>query len=307
MRKGMLLWMLAFVAHPVLAEGLTSETVYGGGGLPLHVISAGRPGQPEILFIHGFSLSSSSWLQQFESLAEDYRIAAFDLRGHGNSAHPWNADDYADSALWADDVAAVIAGTGLTKPWIVAWSYGGHVALDYVRKHGTANLSGVVLVGSTAGMLPFPPPDSDTMERFARMTRLSMSANAGDRFLAAQEFVTGMVVQPLDEHVVQREVAAAVLLSPRVRGVIVQRSLDNADLKSKLELPVLFMVGSQDRAASLEGIQGLIPQLPQAAVSYYEDTGHMPFIERQARFDAEVKRLVAEGLESFQVPQSRNQ
>ena len=303
MRKSMLVWMLALAGHSVWADGLVIERVAGGGGLPLHVISAGQPGQSEILFVHGFSLSSSSWIQQFESLGEDHRIVAFDLRGHGNSAHPWQANAYAESELWADDVAAVIAATGLRNPWIVAWSYGGHVALDYVRKYGTDDIAGVMLVGSTAGMLPFPEPDADTMDRFARMTRLAMSADAGDRYLAAQEFVTGMVVQPLEERIVQREVAAALLLTPRVRAVITQRSLDNADLKAKLHLPVLFVVGSQDRAASLEGIQALVQQLPQAAVSYYEDTGHMPFIERQSRFDAEVKRVIATGLDSFQSAQ----
>jgi len=293
---------LLVCAQPLAAAEIKSETVAGGAGLPLQVISAGEPGQPEILLIHGFSLSSSSWTQQFESLGDDYRIVAFDLRGHGNSAQPWEAAGYADTELWADDVAAVIAATGLKKPTVVAWSYGGHVTLDYIRKYGTAKLAGVLLSGSTAGMLPFPAPDPETAKRFMRQRQLSLSANSGDRFDAAHSFVTGMAVEPLDHDIIHREVAAAVLLTPRVRTAMQGRSLDNADLKGKLTLPVLFVVGSQDRSATYESIVELMPELPNAAVSYYEDTGHMPFIERQARFDAEVRRFVASGLESFRAP-----
>jgi pimeloyl-ACP methyl ester carboxylesterase len=300
--NNVLVFCLLLVAAPLSAAEIKSETVAGGAGLPLQVISAGDPDQPEILFIHGFSLSSSSWTQQFEALADDYRLVAFDLRGHGNSAHPWEASGYGDSELWADDVAAVIAATGLQRPTVVAWSYGGHVTLDYIRKYGTDRLAGLLLSGSTAGMLPFPPPDPETAQRFKRQTELSLSANSGDRFEAAHSFVTGMAVQPLDHDIIHREVAAAVLLTPRVRRAMLGRSLDNADLKRALKLPVLFVVGSQDRSATFADIQNLISELPQAAVSFYEDTGHMPFIEREARFNDEVERFVASGLTSFLAP-----
>ncbi|MEE4184788.1 MAG: alpha/beta hydrolase [Gammaproteobacteria bacterium] len=301
MKKCFVLWLLV-CAQPLSAAEIESETVVGGAGLPLQVISAGDPGKPEILFIHGFSLSSSSWTQQFEALADDYRLVAFDLRGHGNSAQPWEASGYADTELWADDVAAVIAATGLKRPTVVAWSYGGHVTLDYIRKYGTAKLAGLLLSGSSAGMLPFPPPDPETAKRFKRQTQLSLSANSGDRFEAAHSFVTGMVVQPLSHDIIHREVAAAVLLTPRVRIAMQGRSLDNADLKAKLTLPVLFVVGSQDRSATFESITALAPELPDAAVSFYDETGHMPFIEREARFNDEVKRFVASGLASFKSP-----
>ena len=100
------------------------RVIEGAGGLPLQIAEAGDSSTPGVLFIHGATMSSSSWLQQLESpmLQENYHLVAFDLRGHGNSAKPWDAQSYSDSRIWADDVAAVIEATRLDRPVIVAWS-----------------------------------------------------------------------------------------------------------------------------------------------------------------------------------------
>jgi non-heme chloroperoxidase len=76
---------------PVEAPGRTTATgtmtvhaVPGGGGLRLHVRERGRADGPPILFIHAWSQNHLCWGSQYESpLADEFRIVAFDLRGHG--------------------------------------------------------------------------------------------------------------------------------------------------------------------------------------------------------------------------------
>ena len=55
-----------------------------------------RPDGQAVVFVHGNSLSSESFRDQFESeLAEKYRLIAFDLPGHGQSSPARNpANDY---------------------------------------------------------------------------------------------------------------------------------------------------------------------------------------------------------------------
>ena len=113
------------------------HTVKGGGGLRLHVREWGKPDGPPILFIHGWSQNHLCWAKQYESaLADEFRLVAYDLRGHGMSEAPLEPEHYTDGKLWADDVAAIIDQLRLDRPVLVGWSYGAFVICDYVRTHG---------------------------------------------------------------------------------------------------------------------------------------------------------------------------
>ncbi len=271
------------------ASQIRYSTVAGAGGVPLQVAEAGPESAAGILLIHGATLSGSSWLQQLNStLAETYHLVAFDLRGHGDSGKPWDPDAYSDSKLWADDVAAVIAATGLQRPLIVAWSFGGHVTMDYIRHYSGTGVAGIVFVGSTGGMRPFPPPDAATAAEFARVGQLSMSPNAGDRLEAASAFVDGLHAQPIPDDIRDREIASVLAVTPRIRRAMQGRSLDNSDLIDKLTMPVLFISGDAERAAPESLLTDLAPELPDAAIVIYEDTGHMPFIEQTERFNRDI-------------------
>ena len=124
---------------------MKSHKVTGGGGVQLHVVEAGNPAGRPILFIHGFSQCWLAWSRQMNSdLADNYRLVAMDLRGHGLSDKP--RDGYADSRLWAEDVNAVIQALDLYQPVLCGWSYGPLVILDYLRHHGEDGIGGVSLV-----------------------------------------------------------------------------------------------------------------------------------------------------------------
>ena len=70
------------------------------------------------------------------------------------SERPVDPDRYVDGRLWADDVAAVIEQTGLDRPVVVAWSYGGLVLTDYIRAYGEQAIAGIDLVGAAVLMKP---------------------------------------------------------------------------------------------------------------------------------------------------------
>ena len=86
----------------------TVHAVRGGGGLRLHVREWGRADGRPILFLHGWSQSHLCWAKQYQSaLAEEFRLVACDLRGHGMSEAPPGPGHYTDGRLWADDLAAI--------------------------------------------------------------------------------------------------------------------------------------------------------------------------------------------------------
>ncbi|HVP54596.1 MAG TPA: alpha/beta hydrolase, partial [Candidatus Eisenbacteria bacterium] len=80
---------------------MQSHMIPGGGGTQLHVVETGYPQGRPILYIHGFSQCWLTWSRQLNSdLAQDFRLVAMDLRGHGLSDKPQQG--YDDTKLWAD-------------------------------------------------------------------------------------------------------------------------------------------------------------------------------------------------------------
>ena len=80
------------VAQPGTEQELTvwmkTHTVRGGGGLGLHVREWGKVDGPPIVFLHGWSQNHLCWVKQHESaLADEFRLVACDLRGHGIANH----------------------------------------------------------------------------------------------------------------------------------------------------------------------------------------------------------------------------
>jgi pimeloyl-ACP methyl ester carboxylesterase len=139
--------------------------------------NGGDPKGPELVFIHGLGHSHLSWEKQYESsLAKDFRILTYDLRGHGDSGKPPEPEMYSEGKRWGDDLKVVISAAGLKKPTLVAWSLAGVVVLNYLHTHGGKDLSGVVFGGAIVGSKPeffssldlFPPLYSDDLGERSR-------------------------------------------------------------------------------------------------------------------------------------------
>src|SRR6266567_2842954 len=130
------------------ARAMQAIDVKAPDGLKIAACECGNPAGQEIIFIHGFSQSSLSWLRQLtnDKLSRDFRMVAYDLRGHGASDKPFGREKYAQDQQWADDLAAVIAAVGMKRPVLVGWSYAGRVISDYLRVHGPDRVAGINFV-----------------------------------------------------------------------------------------------------------------------------------------------------------------
>ena len=159
--------------------------------------SGGSADGPPILFIHGWSQNHLCWARQYESaLADEFRLVAYDLRGHGMSEAPLEPEHYTDGPLWADDVAAIIDQLRLDRPVLVGWSYGAFVICDYVRPHGQDGIAainfveGVVKLGEAAfGTLIGP----GFLDHFADATADDLPTN----IRAMRSFVKTCLAKPL--------------------------------------------------------------------------------------------------------------
>lgn len=263
-------------------------TVTSADGVRLAAHEAGNPAGPEILLIHGFNQSHLSWTKQLNDpkLLAEFRMVAFDLRGHGASDKPVDAAAYADDARWAADVAAVIAAAGLKRPVISGWSYAGRVITDYLRASGTGGIAGVNFVGAVLSS------DSAFMgpgrKHFGGMLNEDLATNIA----CTTDFArTCFERQPTVEEFATI-IAFNMVVPPQVRKLVLGRSLNADDVLAKIDVPVLLTYGAKDQLILPAMGEYGAKHIPDAKLSLYENIGHAPFHEDAARFNSELAAFV---------------
>ena len=130
--------------------------VRAADGTPLHAEVFGPPDGYPIVLTHGITCAIRVWAHQIADLTTDYRVIAFDHRGHGRSGVPGrhgyslkllasDLDCVLDAAL-APHERAVLAGHSMGGIAIAAWS-------AHHRDEVHRRVDAVALINTTTGDL----------------------------------------------------------------------------------------------------------------------------------------------------------
>ncbi|MFX1759316.1 alpha/beta fold hydrolase [Rhodococcus sp. R1101] len=251
---------------------------------------------PVLVLVHGWAQSSRCWGDRvLDALARDFRVVAVDLRGHGYSQA--SETGYADRALWAGDLAAVLAAESVSEAnpaVLLGWSYGGLVICDYLAEHGAGAVAGLVLVGAITSIgrgekggrvgasmrAAIPAAMSEDPEEAVRALGSFGNALTGPVEGGGLREGKGAVSQAL--------FGASLSTPPRVRAALFDRAVGNDDLLADLEVPVLLLHGDADSVVDVSAAHHAASLLRRVTTSIWEGVDHGPFVEDPDRFVAEV-------------------
>ena len=259
-------------------------TVVSPDGVTLAVQEAGDPDGPAIVFIHGLLGSRLNWQQQTSSPAlQGYRMITYDLRGHGLSGKPQDAEAYRDGRRYADDLATVIKASGARRPALVGWSLGGVVISNYLAAYGDAAISGAVYVDGVielSAALITPHPDV-----YAGLA----SADLPTHLDAIHTFLALCFhVQP-DAATFARLQSSAAMASWIMTRTTPSMTVHASAGLPRATVPLLAIYGAQDALVKVQPSLARASQLnPRVQALLYEDSGHAPFIEESARFNRDL-------------------
>ncbi|WP_439815411.1 alpha/beta fold hydrolase [Zavarzinia sp. CC-PAN008] len=131
-------------------------------GTDVHYLLWGDEGLPGLLLVHGNGAHARWWSFIAPLLTTQFRVAAMDLSGMGDSG--WRESYRMDT--WSDEMMAVCLDAGFPPhPTIVGHSFGGLIGILTGSRYGDA-LAGIVLVDS-----PISPPPPDVMEKLDEQSR----------------------------------------------------------------------------------------------------------------------------------------
>jgi len=91
------------------------------------IVGKGHP----LVLIHGFSLNTKMWDDQFEAFAKRFKVIRYDVRGFGKSALPTIGKEYSHTM----DLKALLNQLGIDYAYIIGLSMGGGIALNFTLEY----------------------------------------------------------------------------------------------------------------------------------------------------------------------------
>ena len=151
-------------------------------GARIHFLAWGEPGRRGLLFVHGGGANAHWWTHLAARFADDFRVVAVDLSGHGDSDHRAGYQ----LEQWTDEVVAVAGASGIDGlPVVIGHSLGGFVTIATAARHGDL-VDGVIVVDSPV-TTPSPESQSQSRDNFGRPRVYPDVETAVSRFRAVPE------------------------------------------------------------------------------------------------------------------------
>lgn len=252
--------------------------VVDGGGVPLAVVEAGHGGRP-LLAVHGFTGAKEDFTPFFDRwAAAGWHVAALDLRGHGESGKPGDADDYT-LARMAADVLDVLDALGWRSAVLLGHSLGGMVVQEVALTFDD-RVAGLILMDTVHGVFPGLTPE------LAELGLAVVRDGGVEGYLAATRD-TGVAPNEADQALRARDAGYADWCDAKVRaccaamflGIIpaLARRRDRlADLR-QIRCPTLVVVGEQD--VCVDDSRRMAETIRGAQLAIVPGGGHCPQFE----------------------------
>ncbi|WP_290653099.1 alpha/beta hydrolase [Aquisalimonas sp.] len=272
-------------------------TVGGANNVDLTVYESGNPEGQAIVFIHGFTGNYLVWDSQYSgALAEDFRLIAVDLRGHGASDKPLDPDQYIAAEIWAEDIDAVIRAKELDAPVLVGLSMAGSLIVNYLDLHGEDDIGGLVFVSAPTSQETSDGESVFFDEVFSYVGDMT-SQDPRVNITATRGFVHLWTADDLEHEPFTTAFGSAMMVPPAVRGALLQRERRDAeDAFANLEAPALVVHGTADQIVKPEASEDTAEIIPNAELHFYEGIGHLPQLEAPEEFNQDLEAFVRESV-----------
>lgn len=293
---------------PQLPPGRTVE-VRAVDGVRLHAQTFGPDDGYPIVLAHGITCAIEVWAHQIADLAGDYRVIAYDHRGHGRSETPRGRNRYSLNHLAADLDAVLDATLRPGERAVVAGhSMGGIAITSWAQRYPSrvqSCVGGLALINTSTGDLlrdvqlaQVPARLSTTRIRTAGTilktvgsTPVPKLADAANKRFVAQ-LAVGRDADPWVADFVYRLFATT---PPAGRGAWARVLVDNLGPKHislrNLTVPTLVIGSAQDRLLPINASRRIADSVPKLAAFVELHGGHCGILERPDEVNAHLRKL----------------
>ena len=222
-------------------------------GLRLHYLEWGDPAKPALILVHGISRHAHTFDHIAPDFVRDYRVIAYDMRGHGDSG--WSPEGAYLVEDHVKDLEGLVRQLGLRRLTLMGNSTGGRVVQVFAGLH--PDLVDRLIVEDVG-----PERPQDISDNFARQVR-----QEADGWASEDELVKQLVAQNRRTSESQLRTYAHFGTKPRADGRIVWKRDPNLvkgfvptelwQYVSRITSPTLYVIGGASRIVPADTQQKL--------------------------------------------------
>lgn len=241
--------------------------------MELHFVNQGSSKTP-IVLLHAFPVTYEMWQHQIDALSAKHEVYALDLPGFGASP---TLREEASIASYAHAVLALLDEQGVEKAVFGGCSMGGYIVFEIWRQ-APKRVAGMILCDTRADA------DTDATKEARQQSIENVRASGLD------QLAEGMIGKVFGETTLNTKtdlVASTkhIILENSPVGVIhalqamASRPDSTEDLPS-IKVPVLIIVGSEDKVTPMSAAKRMADELPSAEIVEIPNAGHLSPIEQ---------------------------
>jgi 3-oxoadipate enol-lactonase len=243
-----------------------------------------------VLLLCGIGAKRQGWYRQLPVLGRRFRCLALDYRDVGDSDLATGAYTIRDVA---EDVFALADELDIAQASLVGISMGGFIALEMTLAR-PAFVERLVLVVTSAGG-PTPVSTSPRIMRALMPGDVAVETGEGARRVCSLVAGPGFAErhpEAIDEFV---EIARhrPMRVDAYLRQLEACRAHDVSTRLAAIDVPTLVIHGDADPLVPLDNGRFLAEHIPGARLIVYEDVGHIPEVEVDERFNADLVEFLA--------------
>lgn len=287
-------------------------TVRAGDGTALHAEVFGPEDGYPIVLAHGITCAIRVWAYQIADLARDYRVIAYDHRGHGRSGMPTRRTNYGLNFLAADLDAVLEATLAPGERAVIAGHSMGGIAISswaerYPRRVAD-RADAVALINTTTGdllrqiqLMPVPAAFTNAKVRAAETLLRTFGAapvllRAADR--PSKRIVTMMAVGRDADPALADFIYELFVTTPAVsRGRWARGLVDSLGTQQYIDLqnltvPTLVIGSTKDRILPMTSARHIARMAPNLEQFVELPGGHCAILEYPDDVNRHLRGLV---------------
>ncbi|MBP1933283.1 alpha/beta fold hydrolase [Ammoniphilus resinae] len=247
-------------------------------GISIHYHTEGV-GTP-IIFLHSLGTNHNIWDDQFNAFKSDYNVIGFDFKGHGESGKklPFTIENAMLDAKHIMDLLEI------SEAHIVGISLGGHVAMKLYEQ--VPNRVKSLTLADTWAYVPPHLRVERTNNRIGRLQSISIEQFCEE--LAVSSIALGAESKTIEKLRALMNFSKDTYIS----AWDAVHSVDFRELLKTIHVPVLVMVGDQDKSSPLSYAEEITTQIEKAKLEIIPNAGHLSHLTNVPYFNQKLREFL---------------